>query len=184
MKKCAHCNRLLSTSKFNKNKTTKDGFQNFCVDCLRANRIKKEVVSCTDCSRSFEVAHRTMNMYWRNRSRLRCKPCRTIYTAQMSSLKGSGANNSNWRGGVTALCLAFYRSSPWRILRRDILKRDLFTCVDCGFVSITKGKDLEVNHIRPRSTHPSIALDPSNLETLCKPCHKIETARMHCAREL
>jgi len=60
--------------------------------------------------------------------------------------------------------------SDWRAKREDILKRDGFTCGNCGENAIKTGTQLHVHHIVPRSkggTHK-----PSNLKTLCERCHK------------
>lgn len=64
-------------------------------------------------------------------------------------------------------------------LRRSILKRDHFTCCHCG----TKGasKTLDVHHLDGQGSQLPIAQQnntPSNLVTLCKPCHgKADKAR-------
>lgn len=42
-------------------------------------------------------------------------------------------------------------------------------CVECG-----KEEDLHAHHIKPKSTHPELSLDPSNGKTLCYRCHKAE----------
>ena len=64
----------------------------------------------------------------------------------------------------------FYGTAAWRRLRRRILREQPF-CVDC------RGAATEVDHIKPRRTHPELALDPSNLAPRCKPCHSRRTAR-------
>ncbi len=54
--------------------------------------------------------------------------------------------------------------------RNAILERDGHQCTRCG------GRvKLQVDHIIPRSRDGSN--DPSNLQTLCTPCHKVKTAR-------
>jgi 5-methylcytosine-specific restriction endonuclease McrA len=54
-------------------------------------------------------------------------------------------------------------SKGWRLIRRDILVRDAFTCVKCGHMDGSN----EVDHIDGDSGNN----DPSNLRTMCKPCH-------------
>lgn len=68
----------------------------------------------------------------------------------------------------------FYRSKAWRQTREQALRRDLFTCRDCG------GRATEVHHIIELSpdniSDPSIALGLDNLMCLCGPCHAARTA--------
>ena len=58
----------------------------------------------------------------------------------------------------------------WRRLRWVILRRDGFRCVECG----AHGR-LEVDHCHPVRTHPELAWEPSNLQSLCVPCHSRKT---------
>lgn len=60
----------------------------------------------------------------------------------------------------------FYLSIEWRTLRAFILRRDGYRCVICKCDVSGKG-EARVDHILPRSTHPRLALDPSNLRVLC-----------------
>jgi uncharacterized protein (TIGR02646 family) len=60
----------------------------------------------------------------------------------------------------------FYTSTEWKRLRAAILKRDGYRCVVCKCDVSGKGQ-ARVDHIKPRKTHPELALDPSNLRTLC-----------------
>lgn len=60
----------------------------------------------------------------------------------------------------------FYLTPQWRTLRAFVLKRDGHRCVVCGADVSAKGA-ARVDHIKPRSTHPELALEPSNLRTLC-----------------
>jgi 5-methylcytosine-specific restriction enzyme A len=69
---------------------------------------------------------------------------------------------------------AFYRSGLWQAVRREVLRRDHYTCQDC------EGRAEEVHHIielTPENVHDRmIALNPDNLMSLCHDCH---TKRTH-----
>lgn len=62
------------------------------------------------------------------------------------------------------------RSRRWQGLRLEAKRRDGWHCVQCG----GKGR-LEVDHIRPVRSHPELAFDLSNLQTLCVSCHSRKT---------
>lgn len=61
-------------------------------------------------------------------------------------------------------------SRRWKGLRLEALRRDGFACVQCG----ARGR-LEVDHIQPVRTHPALAFDLANLQSLCAPCHTLKT---------
>ena len=69
---------------------------------------------------------------------------------------------------------AFYKSKAWRNVRQLALRRDMFTCCDCG------GRAEEVHHkteLTPDNINiPAIALGLDNLMSLCGPCHSARTA--------
>lgn len=63
----------------------------------------------------------------------------------------------------------FYASKRWRNLRRMHLTKNPL-CDDCynkGCIQIAE----QVHHIVERKVDPSRALDPTNLQSLCIPCH-------------
>jgi 5-methylcytosine-specific restriction endonuclease McrA len=57
----------------------------------------------------------------------------------------------------------------WRRLRHSWLMQ-YPTCARCGLVGE------EVHHIVPRSEAPERTLDATNLETLCRGCHRLHHA--------
>ena len=54
----------------------------------------------------------------------------------------------------------------WQAIRLEVLKRDRYTCQNCGLISNNK---LHVHHIIPRHLKGLNILD--NLKTVCKNCH-------------
>lgn len=63
----------------------------------------------------------------------------------------------------------FYSSQAWRKARFLALKNSNGRCALCGSLP---GKDpLHVDHIKPRSLFPALALDPANLQVLCRDCN-------------
>ena len=82
----------------------------------------------------------------------------------------TGSKNGNWKGGHRGAV----DTAEWQKLRRETLKRDNYTCQQCGDRN-RKGRgsriNLEVHHIVAVCDAPDRALDLSNLTTLCRPCH-------------
>lgn len=63
----------------------------------------------------------------------------------------------------------FYHSKLWKNVRREVLRRDLYTCRDCY------QRCTEVHHVVPLTPENindySISLNPDNLVSLCWSCH-------------
>ena len=65
----------------------------------------------------------------------------------------------------------FYHKPAWRKIRRQALQRDHYLCQNC----LRSGKitqATEVHHIMELESFPSLALELSNLESLCWQCHE------------
>lgn len=63
----------------------------------------------------------------------------------------------------------WYKRKLWRELRAMQLA-DFPLCEVCK----QRGKMVpatEVHHIKARRSHPELALEPDNLQSICKPCH-------------
>ena len=67
------------------------------------------------------------------------------------------------------------KTKRWQVLRQIVLERDGWQC-SCGCGS---RKRLEIDHIKPVRTHPELAFDPANLQTLAASCHTKKT-RIEC----
>ena len=63
----------------------------------------------------------------------------------------------------------FYDTPAWRALRLQALCRDNFRCVICHTFIGNPGQ-ARVDHIQRMRDAPHLALEPSNLRTLCPQC--------------
>lgn len=66
-----------------------------------------------------------------------------------------------------ARSLIFFKSDAWLSARYQILCKYGPICMLCG----SKQKPMHVDHIKPRSLFPELALDPGNLQVLCEDCN-------------
>lgn len=70
----------------------------------------------------------------------------------------------------------FYHSAKWKSLRRAALDRDGGMCCDCmdlfraGLMKKPRRATM-VHHVKSREEYPELALDLSNLRSLCDTCH-------------
>ncbi|EBL2669804.1 HNH endonuclease [Salmonella enterica] len=64
----------------------------------------------------------------------------------------------------------FYQSTEWRRLRYQALKLYGAKCACCGR-SAKHGRVMHVDHIKPRSKYPELALEITNLQILCDECN-------------
>ena len=66
--------------------------------------------------------------------------------------------------------LEFCKTRRWQSMRKAVLRRDRFLCVDCKrYGRLTQATT--VHHIKHYDEHPELALEPSNLVSLCSGCH-------------
>ncbi len=64
----------------------------------------------------------------------------------------------------------FYSSNAWRAVRYEAIKRSKGRCEACG-MSPDDGAKLHADHVKPRSKHPRLALELSNVQILCLDCN-------------
>lgn len=72
--------------------------------------------------------------------------------------------------GVDVTSPAFLETYEWRRLRMEALKKYKPRCMCCGATPAT-GAVMNVDHIKPRKTWPSLAMDINNLQILCHDCN-------------
>ncbi len=66
----------------------------------------------------------------------------------------------------------FNRNNSWFWVRKDVLRRDRYTCSICK--KRFRKKYLDVDHIIPVTIGGQL-FDKKNLRTLCKECHKAKS---------
>lgn len=71
----------------------------------------------------------------------------------------------------------FYASPEWSALRLVVIKAQGNVCKVCE-CTIRRSADLTVDHIKPRSKFPALALEISNLRVLCRPCNSKKGDRL------
>jgi 5-methylcytosine-specific restriction enzyme A len=98
----------------------------------------------------------------------------TCLICGLDALPGQSRCRTHLRGGSWGRYIrknperaAFYRSAAWRAARAGQLRREP-NCGVCGRPAT------HVDHIRPRA-EGGAALDPSNLQSLCRPHHQAKT---------
>ncbi len=64
----------------------------------------------------------------------------------------------------------FFDSQEWHSARYAALIRHGAKCQCCG-ATRHDNVIIQVDHIKPRSKYPALALDVNNLQVLCKPCN-------------
>jgi HNH endonuclease len=65
---------------------------------------------------------------------------------------------------------SFFETQIWKRVRYAALARYSARCQCCG-ASASTGATLHVDHIKPRSKYPELALSDDNLQVLCGDCN-------------
>ena len=79
----------------------------------------------------------------------------------------TGEGNVNWKGGVSPKHHAIRATREYAIWRRDVYRRDRWTCQSCGY----KGRQIIAHHIESFSDHPEKRFLVENGITFCRSCH-------------
>lgn len=65
----------------------------------------------------------------------------------------------------------FYKSAEWIKIKKEVLNIYGCMCMKCHAIDT----ELHVDHIKPRSLHPHLELEISNLQVLCKSCNELKS---------
>lgn len=65
----------------------------------------------------------------------------------------------------------FYVSKEWRKVRYRVIQKHGGSCMACGRSKKVHGIVIHVDHIKPRSIYPDLALSFNNLQLLCEDCN-------------
>ena len=89
-----------------------------------------------------------------------------------------GANSPMFRGDKDP-----NRGAEWNRLAASIRARDGYSCRRCGVCETGNGQKLSVDHIRPWRSFDDKAQanHPTNLVSLCRPCHSFKTTTVERA---
>lgn len=79
-----------------------------------------------------------------------------------------GKDSHAWKGGKTSAHKIVRMSKKYRQWRKHIFERDNYTCLSCGL----RGRELQVDHIKPFAFFPELRFSDENARTLCLSCHK------------
>jgi 5-methylcytosine-specific restriction endonuclease McrA len=70
---------------------------------------------------------------------------------------------------------SFYLSKPWFKARAKVLKRDNYQCVICNNSVYGKGAARIDHYPHSKKDRPDLALEISNLRTLCVQCDQMQS---------
>lgn len=130
---------------------------------------EKEVSKCVMCDA--EILYTPLSA---GHKRKYCQECdgRTFYTAYGHV---RGENHAWFYGGVEQ-----EYGKNWKKQRIKALKRDKYTCQECGYIKGQGTMQLHVHHIIPRKVFLEVSIEHlekegnklENLITLCNSCHR------------
>jgi hypothetical protein len=100
-------------------------------------------------------------------------PVKIVYMGSGKPKESTPKPVSQYRGPyIDPNSPEFLQSYQWRTLRFDAIVKYGNACQCCGAVPNPKeGISINVDHIKPRKTHPHLALDVNNLQVLCNVCN-------------
>ena len=155
----------------------------FCsTECKGKNQHKRKEIKCHSCGKM----HVRPNSYikWqklRGRKRNFCsKECFTAYNTKES--------HPHWIKDRTKLKdpkKSLRWSCEMKQWRKEVYKRDNYTCLMCGARSKAgTAVVLNCHHIKPFISNPDLRFDINNGATLCESCHKKTYKKEHLYENL
>lgn len=176
-KKCIKCGVEKDVSDFYKSQNT-----NKCKACWPQSKTIER--RCPKCNVIELVSRKAFNM----RKNASCRSCaaaevssrpsvldiRSLAAKRLVESNGGKIGNQkgdthyNWKGGITPEVLKIRASEEMRHWVKAVLKRDNYTCQECGIGRVK----LCAHHLKSFSAYPELRTELSNGQTLCEPCHR------------
>lgn len=175
---CRNCEAELKVS--NKGQAPRT----YCNARCRAEAIKPDPQKCVNCKCMFSAIkwRKGGKGYVRATNSATCgAECHNLWIRndperkRKISLAFRGKKHPNWQGGPAEKNGRRYRGPGWTRIRREIRKRDGYTCQDCGIHESDYNKSLDVHHKIPFNQfggNSQKANNPKNLISLCNSCHQ------------
>ncbi len=133
-------------------------FKKMCYKCKQEkllNRFPAYSDICSACCRSIK---KSLKMEQKRKEAL-----------NKSSIKRKESYNSDVKKTIKIKKSNFHTSKRWRELRAFFISKNDKICCCCGID--VDGQTLHVDHIKPKSKYPDLALDENNLQILCRKCN-------------
>ena len=174
---CLRCHKVFYAIKDFKNRK-----QKWCSRKCWNKRNPPTKNNCLICGKEFESYQRGKkycSFECRNKG-MTGRKLSEVVIKKMSDRKKGKIPKNHWQKGELhpfwikdRSKIEFTESPEYRNFRLEILKRDNYTCQECGI----RGKKgirpiLEVHHKKSRKNNFDLALKKDNCITLCRGCHK------------
>lgn len=150
------------------------GGVNFCVNIISNNYMWRNETGkkiSEALKRAYKEGRRFPTMLGKHQSK---------ESIDKQRVKIMGEKNGNWKGGTSTETEKRMGSFEWRHIRKEVYKRDKWTCQICG-VHCKNGGDnkisIQCHHIVPYRIIQDNSM--SNLITLCNSCHGKEEQKYY-----
>ena len=198
-KTCLYCGKIFEVTI----SSEKNGEGKHCsIYCKNENNKKTIMKTCLYCEKDFRIfpskekagygKHCSLKCRikdYRTRVTKNCLTCGKIFDAFARDIKkgggkycshfcysekNKGEKNGNWKGGISTLRSLESTKRKWKEVRKQVHKRDNYTCQLCGITTVQARNNGEkmhhCHHIIPFANEAS-GFDLNNLVLLCKKCH-------------
>ncbi|WP_190277431.1 HNH endonuclease [Taibaiella lutea] len=164
LKWCFKCRKWISKALFNIDNSRWDRLVSKCRFC---QRVKVKVVTKGRVSTFKGKLH-------------------TEDSKQKMRIINKGPGNPNWKGGISSLILQIRNTERYKKWRRDVYRKDQFTCTHCNVKKAGNNITIDADHIIPlakivfedniKTIEEALLneriFEVENGRCLCRKCHK------------
>ena len=161
LKRCMKCKEWKPITVFPKDKSRKDGSHTRCKIC-QARPLPHKTTTPPSMRKKHGERMRgnqlTKGILLSEEHKQKLRECRKK-EGQKGIGSFYGANNPNWRGGITSQNHTLRNNSQYKIFRKSVFERDCYACQKCGD---DKGGNLEAHHIKEWHKYNELRYDITN----------------------